>query len=144
MAILTGRYGEVLLDPAPPASPGTPAPVAIISINAWKASFKTPKEDVTCFGDTNKVYVPGMKDVQGTIAGFWNSVAGGAGVLFDAADAAVPGFLKLIPNNTAAENKWFWSGLANLDAEIDCTVEGAPKITSDFTAAGPWARAVGP
>jgi hypothetical protein len=141
MAIKTGRYGEVLLDPAPPASPGTPAPVVIISLNGWKASFKTNKEDVTCFGDANKVYVPGMKDVSGTLTGFWNSDPGGPGVLFDAADAAAPGFLKLVPNNSTGELANFWSGLAYLDADIDCTAAGAPKVTGDFMAAGPWTRA---
>ena len=144
MAIRTGRYGQVLLDPAPPASPTLPAPVEIISLNTWKASFKTNKEDVTCFGDTNKVYVPAMKDVSGTLTGFWNSDPHGAGVLFDAADASAPGFLKLVPNSSTGESAWFWSGLAYLDAEIDCSVDGAPKVTGEFMAAGPWTRAVGP
>jgi hypothetical protein len=143
MAIRTGRYGQVLLDPAPPTPPTTANPVEIVSLNAWKLSEKTDKEDVTCFGDENKVYVPGMKDISGTLGGFWNSVAGGAGVLFDAADSDVPGFLKLVPNNSPSEMGWFWSGLAYLDAEIDCTVNGAPKVTGEFMAAAKWSRAVG-
>jgi len=130
--IKSGRYGQVLYD----ASATTP--VEVISINAWKASFKTDKLDVTCFGDDNKVYVPGMKDVTGTIGGFWNSAAGASGVIFDGADAETPGKLKLLPNET--ESAFFWSGLAYLDAEIDCSVDGAPTISSEFMAAGPWTR----
>ena len=137
MAIQSGRYGQVLYDPA-----GATATVEIISLNAWKASFKTAKEDVTCFGDLNKVYVPGMKDVSGTVAGFWNSATGASEILFDAADATTPGMLKLLPNNTTGESAFFWSGLAYLDAEIDCSL-AAPKITGEFMAAGPWTMAGG-
>ena len=36
MAILTGRYGQVLYDPL-----GATATVPIVSLNAWKLSTKT-------------------------------------------------------------------------------------------------------
>jgi hypothetical protein len=134
MAILTGRYGEVLWDPS---GTGTPPPVIIASLNAWKASFKTDKEDVTCFGDVNKIYVPGMKDVSGSVGGFYNSADK---TLFEAADAGTPGTLKLVPNNSTGELANFWSGLAYLDADIDCTLK-APKVTGTFVAAGPWTMA---
>jgi len=130
MAILTGRYGVIKYDPA-----GV-TPVEVISLNTWTASFKTEYEDVTCFGDVNKVYIPGMKDVSGTLGGFWNSAA--SVVLFEAADDPTPGLLELAPNSTEATFKW--SGLAYLDAEIDCSLQ-APKITSNFVAAGPWTMA---
>ena len=128
--IKTGRYGEVAYDPT-----GAAATTAIISLNGWKLSLKTDYEDVTCFQDVNKVYVPGMKDISGTVAGFWNSTST---VIFDAADAETPGMLKLSPNTT--EPTFFWTGLAYLDADIDCTVKGAPKVASTFKGAGPWSR----
>ena len=127
--IKTGRYGTVKYDPL-----GV-TPVLLISLNAWKASFKQDYEDVTCFGDTNKVYIPGMKDVSGSLAGFWNS---DDVTIFEAADAEVPGLLELAPNDT--EPTFKWSGLAYLDADIDCTLQ-APKVTSTFKAAGPWTMA---
>jgi hypothetical protein len=130
MAIKTGRLGQVLYDPA-----GI-TPVALISLNSWKLSLKTDKNNVTCFGDTNKVYVPGMKDISGSIGGFWNSVNV---VLFDAADAETPGMMKLVPNTSEAT--FFWSGLAYVDADIDCSVEGPPAVSGTFMAAGPWTMA---
>jgi hypothetical protein len=129
MAILTGRYGKILFDPTG-AIPGTP--VAIIAVNTWKADFKTDYEDVTCFGDTNKVYVPGLKDVSGTLGGFWDK---DEVTLFEAADATTPGTLQLMPNDT--EPTFFWEGLAYMDASIDCSLT-APKVTGNFRAAGPW------
>jgi len=134
LAIKSGRYGTIRYDPAGNASPQALA--ALVSLDKWKLSLKTDKINVTCFGDTNKVYVPGMKDISGSIAGFWNS---SNVVLFEAADADTPGLLELAPN--ANESTFFWSGLAYLDADIDCSVTGAPAVSGTFMAAGPWQMA---
>jgi hypothetical protein len=96
-------------------------------------SQKTDKLNVTCFGDPNKVYVPGMPDISGTVSGFWNSADR---TLFLAAVAATPGKLKLVPNEN--EPTFFWTGLAYMDAEIDTGVETAPALSGEFMAAGPW------
>lgn len=125
--IKSGRYGQVNYDPA-----GGSALTQIISINAWKASFKTDFEDVSCFGDTNKVYIPGLMDISGSFEGFWNSAEL---TLFKAAMQPTPGTLQLLPN--ATEPAFFWQGLAYMDAEIDCSMS-APKVTGEFKAAGPW------
>jgi hypothetical protein len=129
MAILSGRSGTVKYDPA-----GI-TPVALISLNGWKLSLKTDYEDVSCFGDTNKVYVPGLRDVSGQLTGFWNSANV---VIFTATGAATPGKLELAPNST--EPTFKFSGLAYLDADLDCSL-AAPKVTSSFRAAGPWVEA---
>jgi len=128
--ILSGRYGDVLWDPT-----GAGTPVSLTSVNAWTLSLATDRIEVTCFGDTNKVYIPGMKDVSGTIGGFWNSADT---ALVEAADQEAPGLLKLIPNNT--EPTFFWSGLAYMDAEISCGVNEAPTLSGTWSAAGPWTR----
>lgn len=127
MSIKTGRYGKVSWDPA-----GGSALVQIVSINSWKGSFKTEYEDVSCFGDTNRVYIPGLMDISGSFEGFWNSAEL---ALFKAAMSPTPGTLQLMPNTT--ESAFFWQGLAYMDAEIDCSLE-APKVTGEFKAAGPW------
>lgn len=130
MAILSGRNGQVLYDPT-----GGATPTAILSINKWKADFKTDKLDVTCFGDQNKVYVPGMKDVSGDFSGFWNSADP---TIFDAADADAPGTLKLVPSTV--EPTFFWTGKAYMDASIDTSVDGAPAVTGTWMAADTWTR----
>jgi hypothetical protein len=130
MAIVSGRNGSVLWDPT-----GGSSPVAIVSLNAWTADFKTEYEDVTCFGDVNRVYIPGMKDAGGTIGGFWNSAEL---ALFEAAEQDTPGFLKLLPSSTEAS--FFWSGPAYMDASIDASLS-APKISGTWKAAGPFVLA---
>lgn len=129
MSIKTGRYGFVKWDAAP-ASPENPT--EIVSLNSWKLSQKRDYAEVTCFQDTNKVWVPGLPDISGTLGGFWNS---DNVVLFDAVKASTPGFLVLGPNST--EPTFFWEGLAYLDADIDCSM-AAPKVSGAFKAAGPW------
>ena len=125
--IKTGRYGKVAWDPA-----GGTALVPILSINTWKGDFKTDYEDVTCFGDPNKVYIPGLMDISGDFGGFWNSAEL---ALFTAAMTPVPGTLQLTPNYT--ESTFCWQGLAYMDASIDCSLT-APKVTGTFRAAGAW------
>ena len=129
MAILRGIFGSIKWDPA--GAPGTAA-VVIASLNAWTLEATTEKEDVTCYGDTNRVYLPGMPDCQGTVAGFHNAAET---TLWEAARATTPGWLELLPNNTEATTKF--AGLAWMDASIDCTL-AAPKISGTWMAAGPW------
>jgi hypothetical protein len=133
MAILSGRYGKVSYDPT-----GGTTLTDIISINGWKLSEKIEYEDVTTYGKTNRVYVPGMMDISGSLSGFWDSADR---TLWKAAVATTPGKLQLIPNNN--EPTFLWSGLAYLDAEIDCTLQ-APKVTSEFKAAGSWTTPTAP
>jgi len=125
--IVSGRNGQVLWDPT-----GGATPVEIISLNAFKADFKTEYEDVTCFGDVNRVYIPGMKDAGGDISGFFNSEEL---ALFEAAEQDTPGLLKLIPSST--EPLVFWSGPAYMDASIDASLS-APKLSGSWKAAGPF------
>jgi hypothetical protein len=128
MSIKTGRYGLVSWDKTGGAT-ATP----LIALNGWKLSQKQTFEDVTCFQDPNLVFVPGLKDLSGNLVGFWDS---SNTEIFDAVDSPTPGMLELMPNNT--EPLVLWKGLAYLDADIDCTVKGAPKVSSTFKAAGPW------
>lgn len=129
MSIKTGRLGTVKWDPVP-ASPQSP--VAIISLNAWKLSLKTDYENVACFGDTNKVYVPGLRDISGSLGGFWNA---DSTVLVAASSQSTPGYLELAPNST--EPSFVFGGLAYIDADIDCSL-AAPKLSGSFMAGGPW------
>lgn len=137
MAIKTGRLGRVRYAPSGVISPA--GYITLASINAWKLSLKTDYEDVSCFGDTNKVYVPGLRDVSGSFGGFLNV---SDLTIIAATSANSPGSLELTHNTgdligspLAAPT---FSGLAYLDADIDCSVNGAPKLTSNFVAAGSW------
>lgn len=129
MSILSGRNGKVSYSRL-----GTSPPTQLLSINGFRISLRTDFEEVTCFGDTNKVYIPGLADVSGTFSGFWNSAS--TIHIVAATKATTPGLLELEPNTTDPGN--IFEGLAYIDMDLDCSLN-APKITGNFRAAGAWA-----
>jgi hypothetical protein len=133
MAVKSGRWGQVKL--------GADAATAVVvaSLNAWKLSLKTDQIDVTVFQATNKMYVPGMRDISGSISGFWDSAEL---AIISATDDDVPSHMELIPNSNEAT--FAFSGLAYVDADIDTDVNGAPKLTGNFMAADSWTIPTGP
>lgn len=127
MAILSGRYGQVLYDPA-----GV-TPAQITAIKAWNLSLKTDYDEVTAFGATNKVYVPDLPDVAGGFDGFWDS---DELTLFQAVAVTTPGLLRLLPNRNEASFKF--EGLAYMDADINASVDKPPTVKGTFMAADNW------
>jgi hypothetical protein len=109
------------------------AGVRVASLNKWNLNMATDKADVTSFGDKNKVYVQGLKDLKGTVSGFWDDEED---ALFDAVDGDVPVDLALYPVETLATK--FWSGPAWLDAQIEVPSNGAATVQGSFVAAGSW------
>ncbi len=138
MAIRSGRTGRVRWSPA---GAGTPADlVEVISLNAWTLSLSTEFEDVSCFNDANRVYIPGLRDVSGTLGGFYNA---NELSIIAATEATDPGLLELAPNQvdgtvgTPADVPLVFTGLAYIDCEINCSL-AAPRLTGNFRAAGSW------
>ena len=134
--ILSGRNGEVKWDPT---GAGGATAATLLSVKAFTLSMKTEKINVTCFQDQNRVYVPGMPDISGSLTGSWNS---DDMALVTAARATTPGYIILIPDTTdlggtpAAPHAF--EGKAYLDAELNTDVDGAPELTGQILAAGPW------
>ena len=123
MARYHGKQGQVKIGGA-----------IVLSLNKWNLDLATDKEDVTAFGDSNKVYVQGLKDLKGSVSGWFDS---SETALFVAADATTPITLELIPVSTTAIK---WAGPAWLDAAIDVPANGPVTVSGDFVAAGPWTR----
>ena len=127
MAIEPGYQGKVSWDPL-----GGAALVEIISIKTWKGSFKRDYEDVTCFGNTNLVWLPNLMNIEGTFEGHFNPSELS---LFKAAMQSTPGMLELMANRLNPIGTW--KGPAYMGADIDCTLQ-APKVTADFKASDNW------
>lgn len=137
MSILSGRSGRVGFDPTPSGSPSEAQQIQ--ALNAWTAQFATEFEDVSAFGNTNRVYIPGLRDGSGTVSGFWDSADR---TLYTASLATTPGKLVLVPNITdtiptggSPHDAPSFTGLAYLDFSIDCSLQ-APKVTANWRAAG--------
>lgn len=131
--IVHGKDGQVEWDPS--GSIASPTELAAIAhINKFKLSLKTDKSNVTCFRDTNKVYVPGLPDISGSLGGFY---ASDELALITASQGLTPGLLRLIPHEDLESGVYF-EGLAYLDADLDTGVDGPPAISSSFVAGGSW------
>jgi hypothetical protein len=112
---------------------GTAAP--FVSLSAFTLDMTTDKVEVTAFQDPNKTYVIGLKDISGTLSGWWDSADDS---LFDAADSPDGVKLYLYPATTAASIYFY--GPAYLDASINVPATGAVAVSGNFVAAGAWAR----
>jgi hypothetical protein len=131
--IRSGRNGSVKWDPT---GVGGVTAVALMSIKSFQLSMATEKINVSCFGDANRVYIPGLRDISGSLGGFYNSEDMS---LIEATELTAPGFLELIPDTgDGTPTPYSFSGLAYMDAEINTDVEGAPEMTGTFMAAGSW------
>ena len=117
------------------APTGTGVAVPTVSLSNWTLDMATDKVDVTAFGDTNKTYVQGLKDIKGTLSGFWDDTAD---ALFDVADNTTGTVLYLYPASTA--DTIYFYGPAWLDASIAVPSGGAATVSANFVASGAWGR----
>lgn len=113
---------------------GGSAAVLVGDLNSWSLDMARDQVDQTAFGDANKQYTLGLPDVKGEYGGWWNSASSPA--LFDAAQGSAPVLLELVP--AADEPTFLFSGLAYIDASIECPFDGGVSISGNLVAAGPW------
>lgn len=105
----------------------------VLSLNHWTINRQTDKVEVTSFGDTNKVYVQGLPDLQGTLGGFWND---GESKPFTGASSTDGCKFYLYPTANAPSKYWY--GLAWLDISMDTGSTGAVTLSGSFAAASSW------
>ena len=108
-----------------------------VTLTEWSLNMNTDKVETTSFQDANKTYVQGLKDVQGTISGFWDD---SDAKLFTAADSSDGIKMYLYPSSDAP-TKYFY-GPAWLDASISTSVSGAVSMSGNFSANGSWGKQV--
>lgn len=130
MARIHGRRGRVYMDLT---GAGSAEPVAFL--NSWSINFEVDKEEVTAFGDLNKIYVAGLPDASGEFSGFYDDAT--TQTFTAAADGLARKFY-LYPDNTSTV-KYFW-GTILPDFKANAAVAGAAEISSSWNAAGNIAR----
>jgi hypothetical protein len=113
---------------------GGTAVVEVADLNSWTLDQARDQVDVTAFGDANKQYVLGLKDIKGTYGGFWNSDS--SPLLFQVAGGTTPVTLNLVPARD--EPTFFFEGKGYLDASINVSSGGAVTLSGNFVAAGDW------
>lgn len=125
MARIHGRNGRVYLGLA---SAGTAEPVAFL--NSWSISFDVDKQEVTSFGDLNKIYVAGLPDASGEFSGFFDDQTVQT---YTAATDGIARKFYLYPSTT--NNAQYWFGTIFPDFKVNAAVAGAAEVGSSWNAA---------
>jgi len=127
---LHGKNGSIYI-----ADLGGPK-VKVVNRTEWTLNLNRDYVDATTFGNTNKVYLVGLKDISGTYAGLLdvsgdslvNATDSGAEYIYlYADDGVVTGSPVLVA---------YGPGL--LDASITASISDAIKVTGNFRASGNW------
>jgi hypothetical protein len=128
---LHGKNGAIKMDPT---GVGGPTAVLVASLNKWDLDMATDKVKVTCFQDTNQIYVAGLPDIKGTYAGMYDPADGL--VIFDVISGNIAPWLEMIPDMTTPTVMFSGKGL--IDGKISVDSNGAITIGGSFVANGPW------
>ena len=113
---------------------GGSALVTVASLNAWDLDMAKDQAKVTCFRDTNQVYVEGLPDIKGSYKGVYDPADGL--VIFDVIFGTVKPTLRLLPSYLTPLVGF--GGKANISGKISVDANGAITIGGGITAAGPW------
>jgi hypothetical protein len=116
---------------------GSATPVAIpmtkvASRSEWSLNLSRDYVDSTVFGNTNKTYLVGLKDIQGTYSGILD-VSGD--LLVDATNTSSASYYVYL---YADDTHLVASGPALLDASITASNTDAVRVTGNFRASGNW------
>ena len=98
---------------------------------AWSINMVTDKQDVTAFGDGNKVYVAGLPDSSGDFTGFMDDAT--SQTYIAATDGLARNFY-LYPDTTNAPNV-YWFGTILPDFSADGAIGGAVNMKASWNAA---------
>jgi hypothetical protein len=100
----------------------------------WTLSLGRDYVDATTFGDTNKTYLVGLKDIQGTYAGLLD-VSGDELVNASSSDSIA---IYLYADDRASFEILVAHGPGLLDASINASNTDAVRTSGNFRAASSW------
>ena len=126
MARSHGRNGAVYVGIT---SGSAASPLAFQS--AWTMNMTTDHQEVTAFGDGNKIYVAGLPDASGDFTGFMDDAT--SQTYIAATDGLARNFY-LYPNITTDPNI-YWFGTILPDFSADGAIAGAINAKSTWVAA---------
>jgi hypothetical protein len=105
----------------------------------WTLNLNRDYVDATVFGDTNKTYLVGLKDIQGTFNGLLD-VSGDLVLNATDQDAIA---IYLYGDDRNGSEVLIGSGMGLCDASVTASNTDAIRVTGNFRAAAPWAVLTG-
>jgi hypothetical protein len=111
-------------------TPGTAA-IKVALKSEWTLNLNRDYVDATVFGDTNKTYLAGLKDISGTYAGLMDN---SGDILVNATDNS-DGLMTYLYSD---ETILIGNGMALHDSAINCSNTDAVRVSGNIRANGPW------
>jgi hypothetical protein len=121
---------------------GTAAASPVAFLTKFSLNKNVSFIEVTAFSDANKVYVAGLPDAKGSVAGFYDggSGTGLSDALYNASgDGIARAFYAYLDTTLSPVNDYFY-GSAFWDFQLDTSVDGAISLQANWQAAGPIYR----
>lgn len=103
---------------------------AIQFVRSFSFDRATDRQDVTAFGDTNKVYVAGLPDATGQWSGFYDD---STDQLYTAANDGVARKFYWYPSTDDITTYWFGTGF--FDFSMEQSVDAASTVSGTWSAA---------
>jgi hypothetical protein len=125
MARVHGRRGRLYAGIASDTAAAEP----IAFLNTWDIQFTVDKVDVTCFGDTNKVYVSGLPDAAGSYGGFYDT---NTAQLYTASQDGLARRFYLYPDTSDGD---YFYGTALFDFGVNGAVSDGVSVSGSWNAA---------
>jgi len=97
----------------------------------WSLQMSRDYADVTTFRDGNKVYAAGLRDVQGSFSGLYNTAG-------DLAISKADGQAYTMQLWAEDQVTLVGTGPAYLDASVTASATDAVRLQGNFRAAGTW------
>lgn len=123
-----GKNGAIYING--PKGSGT----KVATKSEFTVSLNRDYVDATTFGDTNRTYLVGLKDISGTYAGLMD-VSGD--LMVNATDSDIVQ-LYLYADDRSSFEILLANGPALVDASINASNTDAIRVTGNFRAAGNW------
>lgn len=132
MARIHGRNGQLYVGIASSAAAAEPFPFA----SKWSLNFTTDREDVTAFGDSNKVYVAGLPDASGSFEGYYDDATAQAFTAATDGEARNCYFYPTTPTTAGP----YWYGTAFFDFTVETDVAGVSTVSGSISAASAFTK----
>lgn len=132
MARIHGRNGQLYVGIASSSAAAEPVPF----VSKWSMNFTTDRQEVTAFGDANKVYVAGLPDASGTFEGYYDD---STAQLFTAASDGEARRCYFYPTTPSTSGP-YWYGTAFFDFTVDTDVAGVVSVNGSISAASDFTK----
>lgn len=107
--------------------------IKVAAKSEWTLNLARDYVDATVFGDVNKTYLVGLKDISGTYAGFFDN---SGDLLVNSTSSDIVQLY--LYSDDGASPILVGSGPSLMDGNITASNTDAVRVTGNFRAAGAW------